>query len=417
MKTLIKFFAFLLIAFFVTNIFAQPVIHNNAARFYDIYTGVVVSNYGVISKTTDGGLTWSSTHAATMYSLNDIVILDQMTYIACGDFGTIMKTTDGGISWYPVLSPVTDRLSALSATESSLFSVGANGTIISSSDMGESWNIVAQYPGENFHSIQFTDINTGFIAGDGSAIYKTVNGGMRWNKLNLNIPSYNLNSLHMFDQNSGMAVGDNGVVILTKDGGYSWSVIKSRLAGNLFSIDASDNNEILVCGDNSALYKSTDGGYTWNGVTLPQGNSYSFKNIQFTGTLNGYSLAFVVGENGVKLYSGDGGSIWYNTPSWFQNNTTGINKKQFDVTQNFPNPFNPSTTISYVLPYDANVNVKVFDVIGREVALLVNGFEKSGSHQVNFNASKLSSGVYFYNVTATHNLEKFEKTMKMILTK
>ena len=68
--------------------------------------------------------------------------------------------------------------------------------------------------------------------------------------------------------------------------------------------------------------------------------------------------------------------------------------------QNYPNPFNPSTTISYDLPTDSKVTLKVFDVLGREVATLVNGFVEAGSHQAVFNATRLASGVYFYRLQA-----------------
>lgn len=72
----------------------------------------------------------------------------------------------------------------------------------------------------------------------------------------------------------------------------------------------------------------------------------------------------------------------------------------FRLLQNYPNPFNPTTTISYQLPAAVHVNLKIFDVIGREVATLVNATQNAGSHVVTFNASDLPSGVYFYRLNA-----------------
>lgn len=75
----------------------------------------------------------------------------------------------------------------------------------------------------------------------------------------------------------------------------------------------------------------------------------------------------------------------------------------YGLSQNFPNPFNPSTTISYQLPENTHVSIKVFDIMGREVATLVNEFNIAGYHHVQFNASYLSSGFYIYKMNAGKN--------------
>jgi hypothetical protein len=72
----------------------------------------------------------------------------------------------------------------------------------------------------------------------------------------------------------------------------------------------------------------------------------------------------------------------------------------YALSQNYPNPFNPSTMINFALPKSGNVSLKVYDILGREVSTLVDGNMNAGYHQVNFNASKLASGVYFYRLTA-----------------
>ncbi len=87
--------------------------------------------------------------------------------------------------------------------------------------------------------------------------------------------------------------------------------------------------------------------------------------------------------------------------------------KQFVLEQNYPNPFNPTTTIAYQLPTAGNVSLKVFDMLGKEVASLVNGRQEAGSYTVNFNANQLSSGVYFYRLQAG----SFVQTRKMMLVK
>jgi len=85
----------------------------------------------------------------------------------------------------------------------------------------------------------------------------------------------------------------------------------------------------------------------------------------------------------------------------------------FALSQNYPNPFNPSTIISYQLPKNSLVTLKIYDVLGRQVATLVNGREPAGSHSVSFNGDRLSSGVYFYRLVAGG----YTSVRKMILVK
>lgn len=87
--------------------------------------------------------------------------------------------------------------------------------------------------------------------------------------------------------------------------------------------------------------------------------------------------------------------------------------KEFTVFQNYPNPFNPATTISYAVPQRTNVNIKVYNITGKEITTLVNEVKEAGAHTVNFNAENLSSGIYFYRVTAG----QFTTVRKMILIK
>ncbi|MBS1494842.1 MAG: T9SS type A sorting domain-containing protein [Bacteroidetes bacterium] len=91
---------------------------------------------------------------------------------------------------------------------------------------------------------------------------------------------------------------------------------------------------------------------------------------------------------------------------------------KFDLSQNYPNPFNPSTKINYDLPFDSKVSIKLFDMTGREVAVIVSGLQSAGYYTVQFNGSNLASGVYFYNIIAEGgNAAKFITTKKMVLVK
>jgi len=85
--------------------------------------------------------------------------------------------------------------------------------------------------------------------------------------------------------------------------------------------------------------------------------------------------------------------------------------------QNYPNPFNPSTEISWQLPKDGIVTLKIYDVLGREITTLVNEELSAGKHETVFDATRLSSGVYFYQLSAIGGAGKFIETRKMVLIK
>jgi hypothetical protein len=90
----------------------------------------------------------------------------------------------------------------------------------------------------------------------------------------------------------------------------------------------------------------------------------------------------------------------------------------FALDQNYPNPFNPSTKIAFRLAVDSKVSLKIFDVLGQEIASLVNGNLVAGGHSVDFDASTLNSGVYLYRIEATGvDGSNFVDVKKMILTK
>lgn len=98
--------------------------------------------------------------------------------------------------------------------------------------------------------------------------------------------------------------------------------------------------------------------------------------------------------------------------------TTGIQNtsslaNDYSLSQNFPNPFNPSTNFTFSLPKDGNASLKIYDVLGNEVGKYIDGFMKAGIYSVEFDGSDLSSGIYFYNLTTTD----FSQTKKMILSK
>jgi Secretion system C-terminal sorting domain/Concanavalin A-like lectin/glucanases superfamily len=94
------------------------------------------------------------------------------------------------------------------------------------------------------------------------------------------------------------------------------------------------------------------------------------------------------------------------------NNNNSI-PTRYNLEQNYPNPFNPTTSINFAIPKAGLVDLKVFDILGREVIVLINGYMPSGNHTAQFDASPYASGVYFY----TLNSGGFTATRKMLLVK
>jgi hypothetical protein len=108
-------------------------------------------------------------------------------------------------------------------------------------------------------------------------------------------------------------------------------------------------------------------------------------------------------------------SLYFNQ----ENLTTSIKQngsaipEEYSLEQNYPNPFNPATTIMFNIPIQDHVTLKVFNSIGQEVSMLHSGVLPAGSHQINFDASKLTSGIYFYQIKT----QSFTSTKKMMLLK
>ncbi|MBV6420786.1 MAG: hypothetical protein DAHOPDDO_02048 [Ignavibacteriaceae bacterium] len=125
---------------------------------------------------------------------------------------------------------------------------------------------------------------------------------------------------------------------------------------------------------------------------------------------------------------GNPGSIVFDPGNWILKNNTIITEVEnisqpfsYGLEQNYPNPFNPSTTIEFSVPQNGFVTIKVFNVLGKEIATLINEQVMAGKHKIDFNATGLSSGVYFYKLLVSDlqskdgKMENFAETRKMIL--
>ena len=145
--------------------------------------------------------------------------------------------------------------------------------------------------------------------------------------------------------------------------------------------------------------------------------------LDFSGWVNEFKITFLYDENYNKTEEIT--QFWENS-NWVNGykdlykyiTVTDINNQistinNFSLSNNYPNPFNPSTTIKYSIPKQSNVTLKVFDVLGSEMLTLVNKEQSHGNYEIEFNGSELTSGIYFYRLQAGD----FVETKKMILLK
>ena len=155
--------------------------------------------------------------------------------------------------------------------------------------------------------------------------------------------------------------------------------------------------------------KQTDGSWSKVGFVNGSGNSTTEK----TYTYNDKKLNTGKYNYRLKQVDNNGNYEYYDLNTVME---VGVPTK-YDMSQNYPNPFNPVTKIDFDLPLDSRVNIVLYDITGREVKTLVNDSRKAGYYTVQFNASDLSSGTYFYRIMTKSGAQDFVMTKKMMLVK
>ena len=145
-------------------------------------------------------------------------------------------------------------------------------------------------------------------------------------------------------------------------------------------------------------------GYPWGWISRNSGTQTNLHSLFF---LNPETV-WTVGAAGTILITFDGGIIGID-----ENIQVDLVPQQYYLSQNYANPFNPSTTITYEIPHSGVVNLKVFDVLGREVETLVNAYQVANKYSVTFNAAQYPSGIYFYTLLT----KNWAETKKMLLVR
>jgi hypothetical protein len=207
----------------------------------------------------------------------------------------------------------------------------------------------------------------------------------------------------VFDVIAGF-INNNGGLVPVELSSFTANTVRNEVNLNWRTVSELNNSGFDV-------ERTVNGTSSWTKVGFVQGNgttnsekSYSYKDAGLTKGSYAYRLK-QIDYNGNYKYYQLSGLVNVGVPN------------KFEISQNYPNPFNPSTKIAYDIPFDSKVAIKIFDVTGREVASLVNQVQVAGYYTVSFNASNLSSGVYFYQINADGGNQNFVKTLKMMLIK
>ncbi len=234
--------------------------------------------------------------------------------------------------------------------------------------------------------------------GEDGNILKTTNGGDTWVSRNI-ITGQGINDIYFTDSNHGWVVGYQ-FIAKTTNGGINWSTTPiTFLAGKCSMIDELKG---WIIGAEGEMMYTLDGGNHWN--LSYQITNNNLRDLFFVG-----DDGWIVGGWGTILHTTNGGV------TFIEEEKNSTQPKEFLLQQNYPNPFNPSTSIQYAISSTQFVTLKVYDLLGREVATLVNEEKPAGSYNVEFtiNNLQLSTGIYFYRLQAGNYVE----TKKMILLK
>ncbi len=270
-------------------------------------------------------------------------------------------------------------------------------------------------------------------------VYVSADNGASWTQTSLNDKS--VRSLTVMGNNifAGTSFSSNNYgVYLTTNNGTSWA-LTSLINQVVYSLAVSGNN-IFAGTISNGIFLSSDNGSTWNQTFVPGQSVYSLAvsgNNIFAGT---YQIGVYVSSNsganwaarneglanGTSVYSmcifnnyiyigtlGQG--VWRRPLSELIGikNISSEVPERFSLWQNYPNPFNPATNLKFAIPASGLVTLKIYDVLGNEVATLVNEKLSLGTYEVEWNASGYSSGIYFYELRSGNITE----TKKMLLTK
>lgn len=369
----------------------------------DSNTGYICGDMvGGIIKTINSGTNWIIYHEPTGDGYGGISFIDVNTGITVGPPGLVLRTTNGGLIWSIISQPGGDKGDVQFVSTSVAYAVGDD--IIKSTDGGLTWTQIFTGYLSQYQGVYFTDVNNGTVVGLHGTIYTTTNGGSTWIQRLMMLPvqfgDSSLFSVKYISSFTAYACSIAGFVIKTTNSGINWIYEPIGATSYFRGICIINVDTVFVVGEYGRIYKTTNGGINWNQQNSP--TTDPLWDVDFVDANTGW----IVGFNGTILKTTNGGIAWVKPIS------KGV-PSGFELYQNYPNPFNPTTTIKYAIAKTCLVRISVFDILGREIAVVVNEKQSPGIYETQFDAVNYPSGVYFYRIEAGD----FVEAKKMVLVK
>ncbi|MFZ1322752.1 MAG: T9SS type A sorting domain-containing protein [Ignavibacteria bacterium] len=335
-----------------------------------------------------------------------------------------MKTTNAGVNWIVKQSNTVQILREVDFPSINIgYTCGDTGTVLKSTDGGESWSDISVNDTINLYGLAFPNALTGYVSGQLTTIFKTTNGGINWFEQNTNvgvngdlgpmiflnldtgfiIGGFNLKTLdgglNWFENMTGggndikfpsaltgYRTGGSGIISKSTNGGLNYVAQNANVSSVINSLFFLDDNNGFAVGRNGAITKTINGGNLWTAQEKITFND--LKSVYFTDADNGY----ITGNFGTILKTTNGGLV-------FISQNSEIIPEDFTLHQNYPNPFNAGTIIKYDLKTSGFVELKIYDVTGKEILNLVSEEQSEGSYSVLFstneNDKQLNSGFFF----------------------
>jgi photosystem II stability/assembly factor-like uncharacterized protein len=381
---------------------------------------------GRIIRTTNGGNSWALTNWSTVENVYFIEgSSDSIAFTrGNGEFGpSIQRTTDGGTSWPNVFWQfegyiheirMQDKLRGIALGRP----LGGTWMILRTTNGGASWFRIPTEPPqtgtEDFAGGFWTFDTTHIWFGSSSGrVYFTTDGGQTWAWSYAGIPQYG-NYLWFNSRDLGLTAWTTGISRTTNTG-ITWTAsLNPNVSGKTGLVGALRSTEFWLL--SGGIYYTPNAADSWT-MSPPHGLTKNASLIDMV-TEGQNVFAWAKGIYGDTVYH-------YNRIVTHVDERPGQEPAEFALDQNYPNPFNPTTTIRFSLPFPSlnsaqgragvgsHVTLKVYDVLCREVATLVNESKAPGMYTASWDAGNVASGLYFYRLSAG----SFVATRKMILMK
>ena len=391
---------------------------------------------------------WAPQNSTTTADLNSICFVgDQLGWIGCND-GTILRTTNGGVSWESHLLTTGGVSDVQFITAQDGFATAGH-SIFKSGDGGATWSICFTDTTLSLGVVRYLNSETA-IVGLSHNTLRTSNAGLSWDKVGVDTFYYAIIRDAFFkNATTGWLAADDGTlgsIYKTTDAGQSWQ-IQLRGSSSFTRVIGFTNSDTLYCigvfvlhGASRTLYRSVDGGESWSQIIVPAGPSVlSFLSgtrgwvagyiglsiyntvilrtddagiswVSEDSTNNPFLAGMVCKPSGQVWAVGDGGLILHRDASLFVQGTLGATEN-WQLMNNYPNPFNPSTAIAFSLARECFVTLRIYNILGQQISTVFSGKLGPGKHVTIWDASGKPSGIYFYKLETSG----FDGIRKMLL--